>query len=280
VTKIITFINTDIFLTLSSLGGYTMKVVILAGGVGSRLSEETEIKPKPMVEIGGKPILWHILKHYSHYGHNEFVIALGYKGNVLKKYFMDYATLNGDMSINIKTGEVKRQNGKDEDWNIHLVDTGLESLTATRIKKLQQYIGNERFMMTWGDGVSDVDLEKLLTYHKSHGKLVTLTAVHPPARFGHLEIESGQIKEFSEKPQTREGRINGAFFVLEPGVFDYIPCDGNIQWEKGPMQQLAKDGQLMAYEHNSFWQCMDTLRDKKLLEELWASGNPPWKIWK
>jgi glucose-1-phosphate cytidylyltransferase len=256
-----------------------MKVVILAGGVGTRLAEETEIKPKPMVEIGGKPILWHIMKHYSHYGFKDFIIALGYKGDYIKKYFMDYASLNSDITINMKTGKVKKKNESDEDWNIQLVDTGIESLTGTRIKKLQPYIGKETFMMTWGDGVSDVDLNKLLAFHKSHGKLVTLTAVHPPARFGHLDIKNGQIKEFSEKPQTKEGRINGAFFVLEPGVFKYIPREGNIQWERGPMQKLAQDGQLMAFEHDSFWQCMDTLRDKKVLEDLWAAGNAPWKTW-
>jgi len=279
VTKFITFINTTVFSSISQFWGLKMYVVILAGGVGTRLVEETEIKPKPMVEIGGKPILWHILKHYSHYGFKDFIIALGYKGEYIKKYFMDYAHLSTDITINMKTGHVKKKNGSDEDWNIQLIDTGIDSLTGTRIKKLQPYIGDETFMMTWGDGVSDVDLNDLLAFHISHGKLATLTAVHPPARFGHLDIHNNQVKEFSEKPQTKEGLINGAFFVLEPGIFDYISDEGNIQWERGPMQNLAKDGQLMAYVHESFWQCMDTLRDKRVLEDLWAAGNAPWKVW-
>lgn len=257
-----------------------MKIVILAGGVGTRLVEETEIKPKPMVEIGGKPILWHIMKHYAHYGFKDFIIALGYKGEYIKKYFMDYASLSSDLTVNMKTGEIHKKNGHNEDWNIQLVDTGIDSLTGTRLKKLQPHIGNETFMMTWGDGVSDVNLHELLKFHKSHGKIATLTAVHPAARFGYLDLDGDQIVEFSEKPQTREGWINGAFFVLEPGVFEYIDSEGNIQWERGPMQKLAKDGHLMAFKHTSFWQCMDTLREKRLLEELWAAGNPPWKIWK
>jgi glucose-1-phosphate cytidylyltransferase len=255
-----------------------MKVAILAGGVGSRLAEETEIKPKPMVEIGGRPILWHIMKHYHHYGHKDFVVALGYKGEVIKKYMVDYCSLNGDLRVELKTGKVQTQGSDIPDWHIDLVDTGVSTLTGGRIKRLAPYIGNETFMLTWGDGVSDVDLHRLLAFHKSHGKLATLTAVRPPARFGHLVFNGDRIEQFSEKPQTGEGWINGAFFVLEPQVFDYIEGD-DTQWEREPLERLSADGQLMAYRHTSFWQCMDTLRDKKLLEDLWQHGGAPWKLW-
>jgi glucose-1-phosphate cytidylyltransferase len=256
-----------------------MKVAILAGGVGTRLVEETEIKPKPMVEIGGRPILWHIMMHYSHYGFKDFMIALGYKGQIIKKYMMDYCTLNTNITVDLQSGEVEKHDLHAQDWKVQLIDTGIESLTGTRIKKLAPYLGNETFMLTWGDGVSDVDLNKLLAFHRSHGKIATLTAVHPAARFGHLEIKGDKVAEFSEKPQTKEGWINGAFFILEPKVFDYIDNDKNVQWEREPLERLAKDGQLMAYKHESFWQCMDTLRDKKLLEELWGSDKAPWKVW-
>lgn len=255
-----------------------MKVGILAGGVGTRLAEETTIKPKPMVEIGGRPIIWHIMMHYYYHGFNEFVVALGYKGKVIKKYMVDYCSLNSNLTVNMANGEVKIHDGYKEDWKVDLIDTGIDSLTGGRIKRLAPYMGNETFMLTWGDGVSDVNLNKLLEFHRSHGKLATLTAVRPTARFGHLDLDGDKIVEFSEKPQTKEGWINGAFFVLEPEVFDYIDGD-QTQWEKEPLERLAKDGQLMAYKHSSFWQCMDTLRDKKLLETLWQSGNPPWKIW-
>ena len=255
-----------------------MKVAILAGGLGTRLSEETETKPKPMVEIGGKPILWHIMKHYSHYNFNQFVIALGYKAEVIKKYMVDYCSLNTDLTVNLQSGEVNRHGSYGPNWTVDLVDTGIKTQTGGRIKRLAHHVGNETFMLTWGDGVSDLNLNDLLAFHRAHGKLATLTAVRPPARFGHLELDDDQIVEFSEKPQTREGWINGAFFVLEPKVFDYI--DGDMtHWEKEPLERLAKDGQLMAYKHNSFWQCMDTLRDKKKLEDLWQGSNPPWKIW-
>lgn len=256
----------------------TMKVAILAGGVGSRLSEETVIKPKPMVEIGGRPILWHIMMHYSHYGYKNFVIALGYKGEVIKKYMVDYCSLNSDLTVQLNTGEVKLHSEVTTDWTVDLIDTGIATLTGGRIKRLAPHLGNETFMLTWGDGVADVDLDALLKFHRSHGRLVTLTAVHPPARFGHLEVDGERIAEFSEKPQTREGWINGAFFVAEPGVMDYIEGD-DTQWERGPLERLAKDGQLMAFRHSSFWQCMDTLRDKVLLEELWQTGKAPWKLW-
>jgi glucose-1-phosphate cytidylyltransferase len=255
-----------------------MKVAILAGGTGSRIQEETEVKPKPMVEIGGRPILWHIMKHYSHYDFNDFVIALGYKGEFIKRYMIDYSSLHHDLTVQLKDGQVERHNGVDEeDWTVRLVDTGQATQTGGRIKRLQPYVGNETFMLTWGDGVSDVDLNRLLDFHRSHGKLATLTAVRPPARFGHLELDGEVVREFSEKPQLGEGWINGAFFVLEPGVFDYI--DGDLtHWEREPLERLAKEGELMAYRHDSFWQCMDTLRDRILLDELWANGAP-WKVW-
>ena len=255
-----------------------MKVAILAGGVGTRLAEETEIKPKPMVEIGGRPILWHIMQHYSYYGFNSFVIALGYKGEVIKKFMTDYCSLHSNLTVKIRTGEVTMNGGFKPDWTVELIDTGIPTLTGGRIKRLAPYLGNQTFMLTWGDGVSNVDLRKLLAFHRSHGKLATLTAVRPPARFGHLDLDGDRVLEFSEKPQTKEGWINGAYFVLEPGIFEYIEGD-DTQWERGPLERLAKDGQLLAYRHEDFWQCMDTLRDKRLLEELWQSGKAPWKIW-
>ncbi|MEL7036349.1 MAG: glucose-1-phosphate cytidylyltransferase [Cyanobacteria bacterium J06592_8] len=256
-----------------------MKVGILAGGLGTRLSEETVEKPKPMVEIGGKPIMWHIMMLYSQYNFKDFVIALGYKAEVIKKYMVDYCSLNSNLTVNLKTGKVEMHEGVKPDWTIDLIDTGLHTNTGGRIKRLAPYMGNETFMLTWGDGVSDINLDELLAFHRSHGKLATLTAVHPTARFGHLDLDGDQIVEFSEKPQTREGWINGAFFVLEPGVFDYIEGD-DTQWEKAPLENLAKDGQLMAYKYTGFWQCMDTLRDKRRLEALWETGNAPWKTWK
>lgn len=255
-----------------------MKVGILAGGLGTRISEETENKPKPMVEIGGQPIMWHIMKHYHTYGFNDFVIALGYKGHVIKKYMVDYCNLNNNLTVNLGEGSVQAHNGDRLNWTVDLIDTGLNTNTGGRIKRLIPYMGNETFMMTWGDGVSDINLNDLLAFHKKHGKLATLTAVRPPARFGHLEFDGDRIGKFSEKPQTAEGWINGAFFVLEPEVYDYIQGD-DTQFEKEPLERLAADGQLMAYKHDSFWQCMDTLRDKKRLEGMWESGNAPWKTW-
>ena len=253
-----------------------MKVAILAGGIGSRLSEETEVKPKPMVEIGGKPILWHIMKIYADYGFNEFAIALGYRGEVIKKYLVDYCSLNSNLALNLRTGTVRKaDDGDSPDWRVDLVDTGIGTETGGRVKRLRPFVGNGTFMLTWGDGVADIDLAALLHFHRSHGKIATLTAVRPPARFGHLDLDGDRVGEFSEKPQTAEGWINGAFFVLEPGVFDYIEGD-ETSFERGPLARLARDGELMAYRHESFWQCMDTLRDRKLLEELWASGHAPW----
>jgi len=256
-----------------------MKVAILAGGVGSRLAEETELKPKPMVEVGNHPILWHIMMYYAVYGFTDFAIALGYKGEYIKRWMKDYCALNSNMTVKTGSGEIILKDGDVPDWTVDLIDTGQNTLTGGRIKRLQPYLNDETFMLTWGDGVSDVNLNDLLAFHRSHGKLATLTSVRPPARFGYLELDGSQVTEFSEKPQTKEGWINGAFFVLEPGVFDYIDGD-DTQWEREPLERLAKDGQLMAYKHSSFWQCMDTLRDKVLLENLWRSGNPPWKIWR
>lgn len=256
-----------------------MKVAILAGGFGTRLAEETEIRPKPMVEIGGRPILWHIMKIYAHYGFNDFLIALGYKGEYIKKYIVDYCSLSNNLTVNMKNGQVERHDCSDLDWTVQLIDTGLKTMTGGRIKRLAPYAGDETFMLTWGDGVADIQLDKLLAFHRAHGKLATLTAVRPPARYGHLELDGDRIREFSEKPQTREGWINGAFFVLEPGVFDYIDGD-STQWEKEPLENLAADGQLMAYRHSSYWQCMDTLREKYILENYWNSGEAPWRVWK
>lgn len=255
-----------------------MKVVIMAGGKGSRLSEETVAKPKPMVEIGDRPILWHIMMHYAHYDFRDFIIALGYKGEVIKKYMVDYCSLSSDLKVNLRTGNVEMSGGTRPDWNVELIETGLNTGTGGRLRRLAPYLGGETCMMTWGDGVADVDLGKLLEFHRAHGKLVTMTAVRPPARYGHLELDGDQITEFSEKPQTREGWINGAFFVVEPGAIEYIR-DDETMWEQEPLRNLASDGQLMAYRHSSFWQCMDTLREKHLLETMWESGKAPWKIW-
>lgn len=256
-----------------------MKVGILAGGMGTRLAEETDVKPKPLVEIGGRPILWHIMRHYAHYGFKNFVVALGYKGEVLKKYIVDYSALSSNLKVLLKTGEVIVEDRQYRpDWNIELIDTGMHTMTGGRIKRLIPYMGKETFMLTWGDGLSDVNLHELLAFHRAHGKLATLTAVRPPARYGHLVVENHQVIEFTDQPQTMEGWINGAFFVLEPEVYDYVEGD-DTQWEREPMERLAAEGQLMAYRHESFWQCMDTLREKYILETLWQSGNAPWAIW-
>jgi glucose-1-phosphate cytidylyltransferase len=256
-----------------------MKVGILAGGFGTRLAEETEIRPKPMVEIGDMPMLWHIMMHYHHYGYREFAIALGYKGDYIKRWFNDYNELTGTMTVNTATGRVKRHTRSLPDWSIDLVETGLKTGTGGRIKQLIKWMGgNGPFMLTWGDGVSDVDLDKLYRFHRAHGKLATMTAVRPPARYGHIEFDGDRVVEFTEKPQAAEGWINGAFFVLERGVADYLTSDDEM-FEHAPMRHLAADGQLMAYRHNSFWQCMDTLREKKVLQQLWDTGKAPWKTW-
>ena len=255
-----------------------MKVVILAGGVGSRLMEETTSRPKPMVEIGGKPILWHIMKYYSEYGFDEFVIALGYKGEFIKRWFLDYAALTSDLRIHTGTGQVSTTTAHHENWSVELVDTGQHSGTAGRIRRLRHVIGSERFLLTWGDGVANVDLDELVAFHEGHGRHCTLTAVRPPARFGHLELSGEVITSFSEKPQVGEGWINGAFFVCEPAVLDYIHSD-EMMFERDPLEGLAKDAQLMAYRHYGFWQCMDTLRDRVYLDGLWARDDAPWRIW-
>ena len=276
----------DAFLTSSSSSNNCtekpkhMKVAILAGGLGTRLAEETETRPKPMVEIGGKPILWHIMMHYWRSGFSEFVVALGYKGDYIKRWMVEYARRSGDLTVHTANGRVEQhENGAHPDWRINLVETGVKTQTGGRIKRLQPWIGEETFMLTWGDGVSDIDLGALLDFHRSHGKLATLTVVRPPARFGHVEFDGDNVTAFNEKPQAAEGWINGAFFVLEPGVFDYIDGD-KTHFESEPLENLAKDGQLVAYRHESFWQCMDTLRDKKLLERLWESDEAPWKTWR
>lgn len=257
-----------------------VKVGILAGGLGSRLSEETEMRPKPMVEIGGMPILWHIMKIYAHYGFNDFSIALGYKGEYIKRWFREYFRVSGSISISTRKGELVRHSPECiPDWNVDLVETGTNAGTGGRIKKLSSWLGDRTMMVTWGDGVADIDIGELLAFHKSHGKLATLTAVRPPARYGHLQFDGEMITDFTEKPQIGEGWINGAFFVLEPGVMDYIDNEETM-FEQSPLSRLAEDGQLMAYRHNSFWQCMDTMREKQILNEFWSSGHAPWKLWK
>ena len=255
-----------------------MKVVLLAGGLGTRLTEETEIRPKPMIEIGGRPILWHIMKHYAHYGFQEFLVALGYKGEYIKRYFLDYYTLNGSMTIDLASGEVQPQVKECENWKLHLLETGLQTNTGGRLKRLESYIGKETFMITYGDGVSNIDLQKLLEFHKSHGKWVTVSAVRPPARFGGLVLEGDLVANFTEKPQAGEGWINGGFLVMEPQVFKYLTND-SMGLEVELLEKLAIDGQLAAYRHYDFWQCMDTLRDKYNLEAFWQNSNPPWKVW-
>jgi glucose-1-phosphate cytidylyltransferase len=254
-----------------------VKVGILAGGFGTRFAEETERVPKPMVEIGGKPLLWHIMMYYAQFGLKDFAVALGYKGDYIKRWFVDYSALAGDLHLNLEKHQIESDARDMPDWNVSLIDTGLESGTGGRIKQLMPYLGNETSMVTWGDGLSTIDLRALIEFHRSHGKLATLTAVRPPARFGHIEMDGPEIVEFNEKPQAGEGWINGAFFVLEPGVADYIDSD-KVMFESDPLQRLAADGQLMAYRHYDFWQCMDTLRDRKRLERLWQT-NAPWKVW-
>jgi len=255
-----------------------MKVVILAGGLGTRLSEETIVRPKPMVEVGAKPLLWHIMNIYSAYGYKEFVVALGYKGDMIKDYFINYYNHTRSLTIDLDKGIVKAHDGQCQDWVVHLLDTGIDTQTGGRVKRAAEFIGPEPFMLTYGDGVANINIPDLLAYHKQKGKLATLTAVRPPARFGQMEIREGSVAEFKEKPQIGEGWINGGFFVLQPEIVNYIK-DDYVVWEREPLEHLADDGELVAYQHKDFWLCMDTLRDVQMLEKLWAGGNPPWKIW-
>jgi glucose-1-phosphate cytidylyltransferase len=258
-----------------------MKVVILAGGLGTRLSEETTVRPKPMVEIGGKPILWHIMKMYARYGYDDFIICLGYKGHIIKEYFINYYLYNSDITVEVGSNNLEVHYSSSESFKVTLIDTGNDTNTAGRIKKIQKYTGNETFMLTYGDGVSDVNIEELLSFHKAHGKLATLTSVQTPGRFGNLETDECHIvRNFSEKPEGDGLWINGGFFVLEPGIFKYLSGDvENIQWERNPLAEIANDGQLTAYRHTGFWKCMDAIRDKIELESLWQSGQAPWKTW-
>jgi len=255
-----------------------MKVVILAGGLGTRLSEETATRPKPMIEIGGRPILWHIMKIYAHYGFSEFCVALGYRGEVIKRYFADYALLNGSMSVDLTARSVAYHGDEIDDWKVDLVATGLDTPTGSRVKRLQQWLGHGRFMLTYGDGVADIDPREVLAFHERQGRLATVTAVRPPARFGGISFEGDLVKDFVEKPQIGEGWINGGFMVLEPGVLDYLDENGTVL-ESGALERLAADRQLAAFRHEGFWQCMDTLRDLRMLNALWENGSPPWLVW-
>ncbi len=254
-------------------------VVILCGGQGTRLREETEFKPKPMVTVGDRPILWHLMKYYSHFGFNRFILCLGYRGDYIKEYFYNYETMNSDFTIDLAKKRVQFHSSHPEQWEVTLADTGLEAMTGARIKRIERYVQAERFCLTYGDGLSNVDLHKLLAFHESHGKLATMTAVHPPSRFGTMEFEGERITSFAEKPNMGEGFINGGFFVCERGVFDYLERDDACIFERAPLERLAQDDQLLAYRHGDFWQCMDTIRDAKLLNDLWASGESPWRIW-
>lgn len=252
-----------------------MKVCILAGGRGSRLSEETKIRPKPLVEIGGRPILWHIMNHYSWFDHDQFCIALGYKGGMIKDYFRAHHGPNENVSLDYNKQSVSWRSDCHRDWKLNFLETGLETKTGGRIKRLKEFVGNETFLLTWGDAVADIDLNSLIDFHRSHGKLATLTAVRPPARFGRLTLLGDRVSDFAEKQNHPDDWISGAYFVLEPEVFSYIDGD-HTEWERGPLERLARDNQLMAYRHDSFWQCMDTIQEKEILEDLWRSGEAPW----
>lgn len=255
-----------------------MKTVILAGGLGTRLAEETEVVPKPMVEIGGKPILWHIMKQYGHFGLREFHVALGYKGDVIKRYFHDYYAYSGNLSIELKTGQVAAQAGDVEDWSVNLIDTGATTNTGGRVRRLRRWLGENRFMLTYGDGVSDINLRDLLAFHEAQGRIATITAVRPPARFGGVIFDGDLVAQFAEKPQVGEGWINGGFMVLEPQIFEYLQGD-DVSLEVNALERLAADRQLAAYRHEGSWQCMDTLRDKRQLQAAWEGGKAFWKVW-
>lgn len=257
-----------------------MRVAILAGGKGTRLAEETEVRPKPMVEIGDRPILWHIMRHYSHFYFNEFVIAMGYKGEFIRRFFAQYYENSRNLRVDLGSG-LSEMHGTipSERWLVELIETGRDTNTSGRIRLLQPYLGDETFMLTYGDGVSDVNLDHLTAFHRSHGRPVTVTAVHPPPRFGQVIVDRDRVVQFTDKPLA-DAWVNGGYFVLEPEVFEYLgEDDDDVQWERGPLQRLVKDRKVMAYRHEGFWQCMDAMRDKVLLERLWRSGNAPWKVW-
>lgn len=254
-----------------------MKVILLAGGFGTRLAEYTETIPKPMVTVGGRPILWHIMRTYAHFGHKDFLLALGYRAEIIKEYFLHYRSLNADFTVDLATGDVTSHQIDAADWRVTLVHTGLESMTGGRVKRMHQFIGNEPFMLTYGDGVANINFERLIDFHQSHGKMVTVTAVHPGARFGELLIEDERVASFQEKPQMGQGWVNGGYFVIQPEFLDLIEGDATIL-EREPLEQAAKMGELMAYRHDGFWQCMDTKRDRDTLESLWAQGEAPWKV--
>jgi glucose-1-phosphate cytidylyltransferase len=256
----------------------SMNVVILSGGLGTRLAEDTVIRPKPMIEIGGRPILWHIMKHYAHYDVKEFFLALGHRGEVIKRFFVDYSSLGGSLSIDLSSGRINKHDRAGENWIIHLRDTGQDTNTGGRLKRLEQCLKGETFMLTYGDGVSDLDLGKLLEFHRAQGRIATVTAVRPPARFGGLIFDGDLVSEFTEKPQIGEGWINGGFLVFEPEIFNYLK-DDDASLEANALEQLAGERQLAAYRHEGFWQCMDTPRDKRLLENLWHERRAPWKVW-
>lgn len=256
-----------------------MKTIILAGGFGTRLAEYTNIIPKPMVEIGGRPILWHIMNIYASYGYNDFIVALGYKSEMIKEYFLNYHSLNSDFTVDLKSGNIQYVHKKPVDWKVTLIDTGLNTMTGGRLRRLKEHIGNETFMLTYGDGVADVNIKQLVDFHKQHGKMATITAVHPAARFGELEVSKDlHVLSFKEKPQTSQGWVNGGFFVLEPKFFDLIDDDSTVL-EEQPLEKAASIGELKCYLHETFWQCMDTVRDRNLLEDLWKNGKAPWKVW-
>jgi len=256
-----------------------MKVVILCGGLGTRMQEETEVKPKPMVEIGGKPLLWHIMSIYASHGYKEFMLALGYKGEVIKNYFLNYYYIQDNLTIHLNNGKVDAHGQSREDWTVHLIETGPVTETGGRIKRLAPWLGNETFLVTYGDGLSNINIRDLVAFHKQHGKLATITAVRPPARFGRIDLNGNTVSRFTEKPLMGEGWINGGFLVFEPGVLDYITSDDtHLEWD--PLNRLAEDGQLIAHRHDGFWYCVDTLRDLRYLEKVWQSGDVPWKVWK
>lgn len=259
-----------------------MKVVILCGGKGTRLREETEYRPKPMVQIGNRPILWHIMKIYANYGFKDFIICLGYKGNMIKEYFLNYEMMNNDFTIQLGNSHDMQIHGDHEenDWNVTLVDTGEEAQTGARVKKIEKYIDEDSFLMTYGDGVANINIEELVKFHNSHGKIGTMTGVHPSSRFGEFSIKNDQIMEFNEKPQTKEGLINGGFFAFNKEFFDYLTDDDNCILEKDPLENLASHGNLMLYRNDQFWQCVDTYRELEIMNNLWKQGNPPWKVWK